>query len=73
MACTFYFDIDLDISWRKTLCAVLKLTCLKARRNITPGALALRVALQYPNQYRNENDLPYLVSPIDYYGMDLPF
>jgi hypothetical protein len=46
------------------------------------SALALRAALQYSNQYQNGNEalraakliaLPNKVSPVDYYGMDLPF
>jgi hypothetical protein len=34
MVCTFYFDIDLDINWRKALRGALKLARPKARRNI---------------------------------------
>jgi hypothetical protein len=37
--------------------------------SVFPSALAL----QHPNQYQNGNEKFYLVRPIDYYGMDLPF
>jgi hypothetical protein len=35
--------------------------------------LAFKFSNQYPNQYQNGNNLPNKVSPVDDYGMDLPF